>query len=680
MTGRNGVNCNNATQGLRDVYCTIALDQEEINRTQIIEKNLNPFFGEEFQFQIPRKFRYLSVYLWDRDKHLKQDKPIGKIAIKKEDLHIYNHKDHWFPLRPVDADSEVQGMIHIATFIDNGQGQNIFESNNRDECVSVGGSSSGGGGGGNECKENSSGIGLDSGGCGGTTTRSDGGGGVSVGSSGRSGLWQSNKKTNMLDTIGTYKTDNYKNRICLKVNECVDLTKKNGNCDPYVVITGLYSNKRKIVKRTKIKRKTTNPTFDEIFYYDLTIDNDTKGDHHHSNSNNTYTVVPLGGSDLIELSISLWHDIPGIGISINDNNIFLGEIKLQIRGKQLQQINSNGIWYFLQPRINNNTRQIKSCATPPGTRLSCDNSLGSLRIKLNYTSDYVFPLATYDQLMNLLIMSIDTNIPIHTTTVYILGEIISNKMDISQPLVRLFTYKNLISKIIKKLADHEISKLTDPTTIFRGNTLVSKMMDEAMKLSGLHYLHNTLRPILDEIIQEKKPCEIDPTKVKDQNQIASNLQNLTDYLEKIFEAITKSAVKCPPVLCQIFHDLRECAAKHFPINNEVRYSVVSGFIFLRFFAPAILGPKLFDLTSEPVDAQTNRTLTLISKTIQSLGNLVSSRSAQQPCKEEYTGQLYKQFFTEKHIESVKHFLEVISTVGASVNGDTLLEPVLLKEG
>lgn len=80
------------------------------------------------------------------------------------------------------------------------------------------------------------------------------------------------------------------------------------------------------------------------------------------------------------------------------------------------------------------------------------------------------------------------------------------------------------------------------------------------------------------------------------------------------------------------------------------------------------------------DIQTNRTLTLISKTIQSLGNLVSSRSAQQPCKEEYTCQLYKKFCTEKHVEAVKHFLEVISTVGANLSENTLLEPVLLKEG
>lgn len=78
--------------------------------------------------------------------------------------------------------------------------------------------------------------------------------------------------------------------------------------------------------------------------------------------------------------------------------------------------------------------------------------------------------------------------------------------------------------------------------------------------------------------------------------------------------------------------------------------------------------------------QTTRTLTLISKTIQSLGNLVSSRSAQQPCKEVYTGQLYKKFCSEKHVEAVKHFLEVISSVGSNPNDNTILEPVLLKEG
>lgn len=38
---------------------------------------------------------------------------MGKVAIKREDLTAYHNKEHWFPLRPVDADSEVQGKAHL---------------------------------------------------------------------------------------------------------------------------------------------------------------------------------------------------------------------------------------------------------------------------------------------------------------------------------------------------------------------------------------------------------------------------------------------------------------------------------------------------------------------------------------------------------------------------------------
>lgn len=118
----------------------------------------------------------------------------------------------------------------------------------------------------------------------------------------------------------------------------------------------------------------------------------------------------------------------------------------------------------------------------------------------------------------------------------------------------------------------------------------------------------------------------------------------------------------------------------FLVNNKSNAAVRHKYFDFREFVYINYSsvPFFFPFISQ--DFQINRTLTLISKTIQSLGNLVSSRSAQQPCKEEYTGQLYKKFCTEKHVEAVKHFLEVVSTVGANPNENTLLEPVLLKEG
>jgi Ras GTPase-activating protein 3 len=56
--------------------------------------------------------------------------------------------------------------------------------------------------------------------------------------------------------------------------------------------------------------------------------------------------------------------------------------------------------------------------------------------------------------------------------------------------------------------------------------MVSKMMDESMHISGMRYLHETLRPPLERLLAERRPCEIDPARVKDTTVISHNLANL----------------------------------------------------------------------------------------------------------------------------------------------------------
>lgn len=75
----------------------------------------SPFFGEEFQFEVPRTFRHLSFYIYDKDSRAvnNRDKILGKVAIKKDELCQYHGKDHWFPIKPVDSDSEVQGKVNV---------------------------------------------------------------------------------------------------------------------------------------------------------------------------------------------------------------------------------------------------------------------------------------------------------------------------------------------------------------------------------------------------------------------------------------------------------------------------------------------------------------------------------------------------------------------------------------
>lgn len=210
----------------------------------------SPFFGEEFQFEVPRKFRYLSIYLYDRDRHLKQDKILGKVAIKREDLSTYSNKDHWFAIKPVDADSEVQGKANIEI---------SFEP-----------------------------------------------------------------------VINRNKTFNTK-QLRIKVIECTDLTLKNGSCDPFALVSVVYTNGKRQTKRTKVRKKTVSPQFDEVFYFENYDERERDKD--------SYTVSPETEVEICELQVSIWHDSPGMS-----DNVFLGEVRVQLRGLQQQNAAPRNAW------------------------------------------------------------------------------------------------------------------------------------------------------------------------------------------------------------------------------------------------------------------------------------------------------------------------------------------------
>lgn len=68
--------------------------------------------------------------------------------------------------------------------------------------------------------------------------------------------------------------------------------------------------------------------------------------------------------------------------------------------------------------------------------------------------------------------------------------------------------------------------------------------------------------------------------------------------------------------------------KHFQFAT--RFTSISAFIFLRFFTPAILNPKLFGLVPTQPEAKVQRTLTLIAKTLQGLANMLPTFGGKEP--------------------------------------------------
>lgn len=196
---------------------------------------------------MPRDFRFLSVYVFDRDKHLKQNKVLGKVAIKRDELSSYNNKDHWFALKPVDADSEVQGKANIEL---------KFTTPSKNDPKTKGGP-----------------------------------------------------------------------RLSVQVVQCLNLTLKNGACDPYALACVTYTNGKRVSKRTKVRKKTTCPQFDEVLVFDSCEGRDKDGG----------LCGLLGEVEICELNVSLWHD--GMG-----GDVFLGEVKVQLSGVQQQNAAPRNAW------------------------------------------------------------------------------------------------------------------------------------------------------------------------------------------------------------------------------------------------------------------------------------------------------------------------------------------------
>ncbi|MEQ2187303.1 hypothetical protein GOODEAATRI_003332, partial [Goodea atripinnis] len=261
-------------------------------------------------------------------------------------------------------------------------------------------------------------------------------------------------------------------------------------------------------KKTKVKRKNNNPQFDETFYFEVTRPL-------------SYTKrqfdVEEEDVDKLALRVDLWN-----ASNLKFGDEFLGGVRVPLR--VLGQAGVHDAWYFLQPREN-------------GGKSVKVEDLGSLRLNIVYTEDHVFPSEHYTPLRDLLLQSANVE-PVSASTAHVLGEVCREKQEAAIPLVRLFLHYGKIVPFISVIAHAEINRTQDPNTIFRGNSLTSKCIDETMKLAGMHYLQVTLKPIIDE-------------------------ENLRHYVDRIFSVITSSGVRCPTVMCDIFFSLRESAATRF---------------------------------------------------------------------------------------------------------------------
>ncbi|XP_014821940.1 PREDICTED: rasGAP-activating-like protein 1 [Calidris pugnax] len=276
----------------------------------------------------------------------------------------------------------------------------------------------------------------------------------------------------------------------------------------------------------------------------------------------------------------------------------------------------------------------------PSAAENLGGQLGALRLTVRLVEDRVLPPHYYQPLIQLLTEPIlCPDQPPAGTALAILEEVTSgeSRQDVATKLVKIFLGQGLAVPLLDYLTTRELARTTDPNTLFRSNSLASKSVEQFMKVVGLPYLHEVLKPVVNRIFEEKKYVELDPGKMElsrsrrisfkgslsEARVRESSLELLQGYLGDIVDAIVGSVEKCPTLMRVAFKQLRRRVEERFPSaqHEEVRYFSISGFLFLRFFAPAVLTPKLFSLREQHADPRTARTLLLLAKALQSIGNL-----------------------------------------------------------
>lgn len=177
------------------------------------------------------------------------------------------------------------------------------------------------------------------------------------------------------------------------------------------------------------------------------------------------------------------------------------------------------------------------------------------------------------------------------------------------------TTKQGALELCKSAVSEEIKHSTTPGTLFRRNSFNSKLLTLYCRIHGQQYLHSTIKGIVNMICEENQCFEIDKGRLKSNGDVTKNGLMISRFIQAILQSIRKSSPSMN--LRLLFNYTMIESEKAFPNCGEMS---VGGLFFLRFVNPALIAPHTVDLINDPPRANSQRTLTLITKALQNIAN------------------------------------------------------------
>uniref|UniRef100_A0AC35UIJ0 Ras-GAP domain-containing protein n=1 Tax=Rhabditophanes sp. KR3021 TaxID=114890 RepID=A0AC35UIJ0_9BILA len=324
--------------------------------------------------------------------------------------------------------------------------------------------------------------------------------------------------------------------------------------------------------------------------------------------------------------------------------------------------NNSGVgvsnWYYIKER---SPLFQSSALLSPDNLLKGNSQLAHIKMRISLNFDHVLNLSIYQPFQQMLEtkLSGDLNGKSALEIILLFQNLSLDQEKLCKSLMKVMLYSGQIREFTRTLAVKYLSQGHDVNTLFRSQTMTTKVIHELMKFVGKSYLKSTLKKLIDIIMKEKKCCEVDPSKLKNKDDLEPNTRNLMLYAELAFTDMVDSCQKCPTLLQEIFSDLKELVLTFYPGRTDVQRLTISSFLVMRFFATAILNPKQYGLVKEQPKDDVNRTLLLVSKILQKVTNsVVSGRSLIN--KEPWLTPILNRFENESHQNSMIQFLDMIS--------------------
>lgn len=196
---------------------------------------------------------------------------------------------------------------------------------------------------------------------------------------------------------------------------------------------------------------------------------------------------------------------------------------------------------------------------------------------------FCYAFFRYEQLVQLVTMIGDKGeLPI---AMALASVIVTPQMDeLARVFVTLFDAKHLLPPLLWNMFYKEVEVSDCMQTLFRGNSLGSKIMAFCFKIYGNSYLKSLLEPLIRPMTEGQGLCasyEVDPARIDNEEDMDENRKRLISLTQSVYDAIVGSAALFPPQLRSMCHCLYQVLNKRFP-NQPHNVSAVGTVIFLRY--------------------------------------------------------------------------------------------------